>query len=95
MGVVGGEQADLLSRLLDDPAQVLGGVRGRAQLAPYVLAGSERQVAESLLGAPEGVEGGRNPLKRFEASMAETPERAKARFYCDNFVDLMGAGLSL
>ncbi len=41
------------------------------------------------------VEGGRNPLKRFEASMAETPERAKARFYCDNFVDLMGAGLSL
>ena len=41
------------------------------------------------------VEGGRNPLKRFEASMAETPERAKARFYCDNFVDLMGAGLPL
>ncbi len=41
------------------------------------------------------VEGGRNPLKRFEASLAETPERAKARFYCDNFVDLMGAGLSL
>ena len=41
------------------------------------------------------VEGGRNPLKRFEASMEKTPERAKARFYCDNFVDLMGAGLSL
>jgi predicted TIM-barrel fold metal-dependent hydrolase len=40
------------------------------------------------------VEGGRNPLKRFEASMEKTPERAKSRFYCDNFVDLMGAGLS-
>jgi predicted TIM-barrel fold metal-dependent hydrolase len=39
------------------------------------------------------VEGGRNPVKRFEDSMQGTPERAKQRFYCDNFVDLMGAGL--
>jgi uncharacterized protein len=39
------------------------------------------------------VEGGRHPIRRFEASMASTPERAKQRFYCDNFVDLMGAGL--
>jgi predicted TIM-barrel fold metal-dependent hydrolase len=39
------------------------------------------------------VEGGRNPVKRFEASMAEIDERAKTRFYCDNFADLMGAGL--
>jgi predicted TIM-barrel fold metal-dependent hydrolase len=38
------------------------------------------------------VEGGRNPLKRFEDSMRGTGERAKQRFYCDNFVDLMGAG---
>jgi uncharacterized protein len=40
------------------------------------------------------VEGGRNPLKRFEQSMAGLPESACRRFYCDNFVDLMGAGLS-
>ena len=42
------------------------------------------------------VEGGRNPIKRFEASMetAGTSERQKQRFYCDNFVDLMGAGLA-
>ena len=42
------------------------------------------------------VEGGRNPIKRFEASMAAagTSERQKQRFYCDNFVDLMGAGLA-
>jgi predicted TIM-barrel fold metal-dependent hydrolase len=40
------------------------------------------------------VEGGRNPLRRFEQSIAELDERAKQRFYCDNFVDLMGAGLS-
>jgi len=39
------------------------------------------------------VEGGRNPVKRFEASMAALDDAAKARFYCDNFVDLMGAGL--
>ena len=36
------------------------------------------------------VEGGRNPLGRFEASLARVPERARHRFYCDNFVDLMG-----
>ncbi len=42
------------------------------------------------------VEGGRNPIKRFEASMetAGTSEGQKQRFYCDNFVDLMGAGLA-
>jgi hypothetical protein len=39
------------------------------------------------------VEGGRNPMKRFADSLAETPEAAQRRFYCDNFVDLMGAGL--
>jgi predicted TIM-barrel fold metal-dependent hydrolase len=40
------------------------------------------------------VEGGRNPLKRFEDSMGRLPERAKSRFYAENFVDLMGAGLA-
>jgi predicted TIM-barrel fold metal-dependent hydrolase len=39
------------------------------------------------------VEGGRNPLKRFNDSLAHTPAKAVQRFYCDNFVDLMGAGL--
>ncbi|MCH6562017.1 MAG: amidohydrolase family protein [Deltaproteobacteria bacterium] len=40
------------------------------------------------------VEGGRHPLKRFEATTAALSERAKQRFYCDNFVDLMGAALA-
>jgi predicted TIM-barrel fold metal-dependent hydrolase len=40
------------------------------------------------------VEGGRNPMKRFEDSLAGIAEDAKRRFYCDNFVDLMGAGLA-
>jgi len=39
------------------------------------------------------VEGGRNPIKRFEEGLADASERARQRFYHDNFVDLMGAGL--
>ena len=40
------------------------------------------------------VEGGRNPIKRFEESLAGVAPDARQRFYCDNFVDLMGAGLA-
>jgi predicted TIM-barrel fold metal-dependent hydrolase len=40
------------------------------------------------------VEGGRNPIKRFEQSMTELSEDEKQRFYFDNFVDLMGRGLA-
>jgi uncharacterized protein len=40
------------------------------------------------------VEGGRNPIRRFENSLGDASETVRQRFYCDNFVDLMGAGLS-
>jgi uncharacterized protein len=40
------------------------------------------------------VEGGRHPIKRFEASMTDVDEHARQRFYCDNFVDMMGRGLA-
>ena len=42
------------------------------------------------------VEGGRNPIKRFDASLtqAEIPAAARQRFYAENFVDLMGEGLT-
>ena len=40
------------------------------------------------------VEGGRNPLKRFGDSLAGTPQPAVDRFFCDNFIDLMGEGLA-
>jgi hypothetical protein len=33
-------------------------------------------------------------MKRFEDGLAGTPADARQRFYCDNFVDLMGAGLA-
>lgn len=39
------------------------------------------------------VEGGRNPIKRFEGTLGEASETQRRRFYHDNFVDLMGAGL--
>jgi predicted TIM-barrel fold metal-dependent hydrolase len=42
------------------------------------------------------VEGGRRPLERFEASLADTPLDAQQRFYTANFLDLMGtAGATL
>ena len=40
------------------------------------------------------VEGGRNPIKRFEESLAGVAADARQRFYCDNFVDLMGSALA-
>ncbi|HLK11676.1 MAG TPA: amidohydrolase family protein [Candidatus Binatia bacterium] len=40
------------------------------------------------------VEGGRNPIRRFEASTAGLPEKAVRRFWAENFVDLMGRGLA-
>jgi predicted TIM-barrel fold metal-dependent hydrolase len=40
------------------------------------------------------VEGGRNPIARFERTLADAPERVKQRFYCDNFLDLMGSQVS-
>jgi len=39
------------------------------------------------------VEGGRRPYERFERSLGDAPEAVRARFYAENFVDLMGAGL--
>ena len=40
------------------------------------------------------VEGGRNPLKRFNDALEGCSARQVERFYCDNFIDLMGEGLA-
>jgi hypothetical protein len=77
-------------------------VRRQIRVTPYphedagwIIANSGDEVCLFSSDYPH-VEGGRNPIKRFEASMeaAGIDERRKQRFYCDNFVDLMGAGLS-
>src|SRR3954452_8932108 len=39
------------------------------------------------------VEGGRNPVKRFDASLADCTEETTAAFYAGNFADLMGRTL--
>ena len=64
--------------------------------AGWIIANSGDEVCLFSSDYPH-VEGGRNPIKRFETSMAKaaTNEHQKQRFYCDNFVDLMGAGLSI
>jgi uncharacterized protein len=36
------------------------------------------------------IEGGRNPLKRFEDSMVGIDESAKEKFYATNFAKMMG-----
>jgi predicted TIM-barrel fold metal-dependent hydrolase len=39
------------------------------------------------------VEGGRNPLGRFARSLEGIDESRQQKFYCDNFIDLMGSAL--
>lgn len=39
------------------------------------------------------VEGGRNPIKRFNDNMPDVSDGARQKFYRDNFIDLMGSGL--
>ena len=75
-------------------------VRRQVRVTPYphedagwIIANSGEEVCLFSSDYPH-VEGGRHPLKRFEASLAATPEAAKRRFYCDNFIDLMGEGLA-
>jgi uncharacterized protein len=58
----------------------------------WIIANSGEQVCLFSSDYPH-VEGGRNPVKRFDDSLAQTPARAIRRFYRDNFEDLMGAGL--
>jgi uncharacterized protein len=75
-------------------------VRRQVRVTPYphedvgwIIANAGEEVCLFSSDYPH-VEGGRNPLKRFNDSLANTPARAVERFYCDNFIDLMGEGLA-
>jgi predicted TIM-barrel fold metal-dependent hydrolase len=59
----------------------------------WIIANSGEEICLFSSDYPH-VEGGRNPIKRFGESLATTSQRALDRFYCDNFVDLMGEGLA-
>src|SRR5262245_60935835 len=56
VGIVGREEADLLARLLDDPADRLVRIGRHANLAAHVLARAELKPAETLLVPAEGAD---------------------------------------
>lgn len=87
-----------LQRLSDRPSEI---VRRQIRVTPYstedvgwiVSAGAGEEMLMFSSDYPH-VEGGRDPLKRFESSTASMSAAAKRRFYCDNFVDLMDPALA-
>ncbi|HEY0646963.1 amidohydrolase family protein [Phenylobacterium sp.] len=85
-----------LQKLSDTPSAIL---RRQLRVTPYphedvawIMANSGEEMVLFSSDFPH-VEGGRNPLKRFNDSLAGVDEVAKRRFYRDNFIDLMGKGL--
>jgi predicted TIM-barrel fold metal-dependent hydrolase len=86
-----------LHRLSAPPSEI---VRRQVRVTPYphedagwVIANSGPEVCLFSSDFPH-VEGGRNPLKRFDDSLASAEPQARSRFFADNFIDLMGAGLA-
>jgi predicted TIM-barrel fold metal-dependent hydrolase len=74
-------------------------VRRQIRVTPYptepvgwIIAQAGEEVCLFSSDYPH-VEGGRNPIKRFEDALDGTSDRARARFYADNFADLMGSAL--
>jgi predicted TIM-barrel fold metal-dependent hydrolase len=87
---------DRLQRLSLKPSEF---VRRQVRVTPYphepagwVIQNSGPEIAMFSSDYPH-IEGGRNPLRRFEASLAGCSDAERAAFYCDNFVDLMGPRL--
>lgn len=88
---------DRLRKLSAKPSEI---VRRQVRVTPYphedtgwIIANSGEEVCLFSSDFPH-VEGGRNPLQRFDTALKNTPERAIERFYAGNFIDLMGEGLA-
>ena len=86
-----------LQKLSAKPSEI---VRRQFRAAPYphedagwIIAQAGEEMALFSSDYPH-IEGGRNPLKRFDASLEGLPQTAIDRFYCDNFIDLMGPTLA-
>jgi predicted TIM-barrel fold metal-dependent hydrolase len=91
-----GKNEERLQRLEIKPSEY---VRRQVRVTPYphedtgwIISQSGDEVCMFSSDYPH-VEGGRNPLARFERSLDATDESIRQRFYCDNFVDLMGSAL--
>jgi predicted TIM-barrel fold metal-dependent hydrolase len=75
-------------------------VRRQVRVTPYphedagwIIAQSDERICLFSSDFPH-IEGGRNPLKRFDDSLGEASAAAVRGFYGDNFIDLMGRGLA-
>ncbi len=75
-------------------------VRRQVRVTPYphedagwIIANSDERVCLFSSDFPH-IEGGRNPIKRFNESLDGVSADAAQRFYSDNFIDLMGEGLA-
>lgn len=86
-----------LQKLSARPSEI---VRRQVRVTPYphedagwIIANSGPECCLFSSDFPH-VEGGRNPLKRFDDSLAGTTPAAVSAFYADNFIDLMGEGLA-
>ena len=95
-GVAAFGKEERLQTLSGKPSEVL---RRQLRVTPYPHEDTrwiiENSGEEMILFSSDfpHVEGGRNPLKRFNDSLEGVNERIKRRFYRDNFIDMMGAGL--
>jgi len=86
-----------LQKLSARPSEI---VRRQVRVTPYphedagwIIANSGEEICLFSSDFPH-VEGGRNPLKRFTDSLADSSASAVDAFYCNNFIDLMGEGLT-
>ncbi len=85
-----------LKRLSASPSEI---VRRQFRVTPYpheptgwIIENTGPEVCLFSSDFPH-VEGGRNPLKRFGTALEGISDADQRRFYRDNFIDLMGAGL--
>jgi predicted TIM-barrel fold metal-dependent hydrolase len=95
-GVLAFGREERLQKLSGTPSEIL---RRQLRVTPYphedarwIIENSGEEMCLFSSDFPH-VEGGRNPLKRFNDSLVGASETAKRGFYRDNFIDLMGAGL--
>jgi uncharacterized protein len=96
-GVAAFGKEERLQTLSGTPSEIL---RRQLRVTPYphedvrwIMENSGEDMVLFSSDFPH-VEGGRNPLKRFNDNLAGVDEVLKRKFYRDNFIDLMGNGLS-
>ena len=88
---------DRLQKLSDRPSEIL---KRQLRVTPYphedagwIIKNASDEMTLFSSDFPH-VEGGRNPLKRFDGSLEQCTPHQIENFYIDNFIDLMGKGLA-